>query len=139
MVGAGDLLTPLLCFPHWVGVFFVGIIVIVIVATAGMTSTTYFQFLKGDLLIILSTILTIYILKNCFTLNPDHKNQTYHEFLELSPEMTGDKVEGVEDWNVLTQVEVQGKEFVNLEKDGISRWFDLVQSDNRYVLKEVLS
>lgn len=139
MVGAGDLVTPLLGLPHWVGVFLVGIIVIVIVATAGMTSTTYVQFLKGGLLIILSTILTIYILKNGFTLNPDHKNQAYHEFLELSPELKDGKVEGVEGWNVITQTEVQGKEFVNLEKDGISRWFDLVQSDNRYLLKEVLS
>lgn len=139
MVGAGDLVTPLLGLPHWVGVFLVGIIVIVIVATAGMTSTTYVQFLKGGLLIVLSTILTIYILKNGFTLNPEHKGQAYHEFLELSPEIKDGKVEGVEGWNVITQTEVQGKEFVNLEKDGVSRWFDLVQSDNRSILKEVLS
>ena len=139
MVGAGDLVTPLLGLPHWVGVVLVGIIVIVIVATAGMTSTTYVQFLKGGLLIVLSTILTIYILKNGFTLTPDHKDQTYHEFLQLSPEMKDNKVERVKDWNVITQIEVQGKDFVNLEKDGISRWFNLVQSDNQYVLKEALS
>src|SRR5690606_25441354 len=79
MVGAGDLVTPLLGLPHWVGVLLVGVIVIVIVASAGMTSTTYVQFLKGGLLIALSTVLTIYILKNGLTLNPDHKNQPYHE------------------------------------------------------------
>src|SRR5690554_4132084 len=117
MVGAGDLVTPLLGLPHWVGVFLVGIIVIIIVATAGMTSTTYVQFLKGGLLIVLSTILTIYILKNGFTLTPNHKDQTYHEFLALSPTITDGKVEDVAGWNVITQVEVQGKEFVNLEKD----------------------
>jgi len=139
MVGAGDLVTPLLGLPHWVGVFLVGVIVIVIVATAGMTSTTYVQFLKGGLLIVLSTILTIYILKNGFTLNPDHKNQAHHEFLEILPEVKDGKVEKAEDWKVITQVEVQGKDFVSLEKDGVSRWFDLVQSDNHYVLKEVLS
>jgi len=139
MVGAGDLVTPLLGLPHWVGVLLVGIIVIVIVATAGMTSTTYVQFIKGGLLIILSTILTLYILKNGFTLNPEHKGQNYHEFMELSPVMADGKVERVNDWDLISQVEVKGKQFVNLEKDGISKWFDLVEINHAYVLKEVLS
>lgn len=47
MVGAGDLVTPLLGLPHWVGVVLVGFVVIIIVASAGMTSTTYVQFIKG--------------------------------------------------------------------------------------------
>lgn len=57
MVGAGSLVTPLLGIPHHVGVILVGGIVIIIVATAGMASTTYVQFLKGGLLIVFSTIL----------------------------------------------------------------------------------
>ena len=57
MNGAGSLVEPLLGLPHWVGVIIVGVIVITIVATAGMTSTTYVQFLKGGLLLIFSTIL----------------------------------------------------------------------------------
>ena len=139
MVGAGDLVTPLLGLPHWVGVLLVGIIVILIVATAGMTSTTYVQFLKGGLLIILSTILTVYILKNGFTLTPDHKNQQYHSFMELSPQMAGDKVESVAGWKVLTQMDVKGREFVQLEKDSIVRWFNLVEKNESYSLKEALS
>ena len=139
MVGAGDLVTPLLGLPHWVGVLIVGIIVIVIVATAGMTSTTYVQFLKGGLLIILSAILAGYILKNGFTLTPDHGNQKYHSFLELSPQMAGDKVANVAGWNLLAQTEVKGKEFVQLEKDKIQRWFNLVENNNAYTLKEALS
>ena len=139
MVGAGDLVTPLLGLPHWVGVLLVGVIVILIVATAGMTSTTYVQFLKGGLLIILSTILTVYILKNGFTLTPDHKNQQYHSFMELSPQMAGDKVESVAGWKVLTQMDVKGKEFVQLEKDSIVRWFNLVENNESYSLKEALS
>ena len=139
MVGAGDLVTPLLGLPHWVGVLIVGIIVIVIVATAGMTSTTYVQFLKGGLLIILSTILTVYILKNGFTLTPDHPNQKYHSFMELSPQMTGDKVANVEGWNLVSQTDVKGKGFVQLEKDGIRRWFNLVENNNIFILKEALS
>src|SRR5690606_14002332 len=97
MVGAGDLVTPLLGLPHWVGVLIVGVIVIYLVASAGMPSTTYAQFLKGGLLIVLSTILTIYILNNGLTLNPDHKTQTYHEFLPLSPNVVDNKVVGAEE------------------------------------------
>ena len=38
MVGAGVLVTPLLGLPHWAGVVLVGVIVILIVVTAGMVS-----------------------------------------------------------------------------------------------------
>ena len=62
MVGAGSLVTPLLGWPHWLGVILVGIIVILIVATAGMASTTYVQFLKGSLLIVFSFILVVLVL-----------------------------------------------------------------------------
>ena len=47
MVGAGVLVTPLLGLPHWLGVTIVGGAVIIIVATAGMASTTYVQFIKA--------------------------------------------------------------------------------------------
>lgn len=63
MVGAGALIRPLLGFPHSVGVILVGAVVILIVATAGMVSTTYVQFFKGGLLLIFSTILTFLILQ----------------------------------------------------------------------------
>ncbi|HEY0669268.1 MAG TPA: cation acetate symporter [Sphingobacteriaceae bacterium] len=139
MVGAGDLVTPLLGLPHWVGVVLVGTVVIIIVASAGMTSTTYVQFIKGGLLIVLSTILTIYILKNGFTLKPDHKNQPYHEFTILSPEVADGKVTNADGWNVKTQVEEKGKNFVKLEKGGVERWFSLVKKDENYTLVEALS
>ena len=38
MVGEGALVQPLLGFPHYVGVIIVGLIVITIVATAGICS-----------------------------------------------------------------------------------------------------
>ena len=139
MVGAGDLVTPLLGFPHWVGVVLVGAVVIFIVASAGMTSTTYVQFIKGGLLLLLSIILTIYILKNGFTLSPDHKNATYHKFLNLSPQMKDTSVVSVEGWKVLSQQQVKGKDYVKLEKDGAARWFHLVNKENVYSLKEALS
>ena len=62
MVGAGALIQPLLGFPYWAGVVLVGVIVTLIVATAGMVSTTYVQFIKGALLVLFSGILTLLIL-----------------------------------------------------------------------------
>lgn len=63
MVGAGSLIKPLLGFDQATGVVLVGVIVVLIVATAGMVSTTYVQFIKGALLVIFSGILTVLILQ----------------------------------------------------------------------------
>jgi len=67
MVGAGVLVQPLLGFPHWVGVMLVGATVTLIVVMAGMVSTTWVQFLKGSLLVVFSTILTVMILARGFS------------------------------------------------------------------------
>ncbi len=70
MVGAGVLIKPLLGFPHHVGVLMVGVLVILIVVTAGMVSTTWVQFIKGSLLVFFCTILTFLILNRGFTTQP---------------------------------------------------------------------
>ncbi len=70
MVGAGALVKPLFGLPHWVGVSMVGAVVMLIVITAGMVSTTYVQFLKGSLLVIFSTVLTVSILNRGLTTEP---------------------------------------------------------------------
>ncbi|MSR51751.1 MAG: cation acetate symporter [Gemmataceae bacterium] len=70
MVGAGVLIKPLLGFPHWAGVLMVGAVVILIVATAGMASTTYVQFFKGSLLLIFSAGLTVMILNRGLKADP---------------------------------------------------------------------
>jgi cation/acetate symporter len=69
MVGAGALVKPLLGFDHAIGVCLVGAVVVMIVVTAGMVSTTYVQFLKGSLLVVFSTVLTVAILNRGLT-NP---------------------------------------------------------------------
>lgn len=74
MVGAGVLVTPLLGFPHWVGVVLVGAVVILIVVTAGMVSTTYVQFLKGSLLVLFSTVLTVLILNRGLVVDPRYQS-----------------------------------------------------------------
>ncbi|MEA3497051.1 MAG: cation acetate symporter [Bacteroidota bacterium] len=124
MVGAGTLVEPLLGLPHWVGVVIVGAIVIFIVATAGMTSTTYVQFIKGGLLIIFSTILAFYIFKNGLTTTPDHADQKYHEFITLADnDMQG--------FTKISTIESGGIVFAKMEKDGVFRWF--TKRDGKYL------
>lgn len=71
MVGAGSLVTPLLGLPHEAGVILVGVIVIIIVAAAGMTSTTYVQFIKGTMLIIFSLTLVFLVFSRGISTKPD--------------------------------------------------------------------
>lgn len=124
MVGAGALVTPLLGLPHYVGVIMVGAIVIFIVATAGMTSTTYVQFIKGALLIVFSTVLTVAVCKNGINLTPyDH----YNQFKTLDVLTENGKVSAISDetYQLIGQVEHAGYVFAKLNKDGQSRWWML--------------
>lgn len=141
MVGAGDLVMPLLGMPHWTGVLLVGAIVIIIVASAGMASTTYVQFLKGGLLIVLSVVLTFFILKNGLTLTPDFKGSSSHyTFIELTPQQVeNDKVIAVSGWNVVGQQTIGDKTFVKLTQNGVERWFDWAKDQNGSSLKETLT
>lgn len=70
MVGAGALVQPLLGFPHYVGVIVVGCVVTLIVTTAGMVSTTWVQFIKGSLLVVLCAIITVLLLARGVTTKP---------------------------------------------------------------------
>ena len=137
MVGAGDLVVPLLGLPHWLGVMIVGSIVIFIVATAGMTSTTYVQFIKGSLLVVFSTILTIYILKNGLSLTP---NDNYHKFAQLEATVANDNVTGISDpaFAIKSQVTVDKLVFVKLEKEEYNGWYKLNNKDNKSTLDEML-
>jgi cation/acetate symporter len=140
MVGAGDLVVPLLGFPHWVGVVIVGSIVIFIVATAGMTSTTYVQFIKGGLLIIFSVALTAFILKKGLEKVPYDNYHTYVTFSVVMDEQGN--ISGIEEDDA---VEIAGiiesgeKRFVKIVKDGYANWFNLVEKDGKLFLEEMLS
>jgi cation/acetate symporter len=138
MVGAGDLIVPLLGLPHWLGVLIVGSIVIFIVATAGMTSTTYVQFIKGALLVIFSTILTVYILRNGLSLTP---NDDYHQFARVEAVVTGDQPLRVEapGYTLKSTRTVGDMVFVKLEKEGFDHWYRLNRNGDRATLEEMLS
>ncbi len=139
MVGAGDLVVPLLGLPHWAGVMIVGAIVIYIVATAGMTSTTYVQFIKGGLLITFSIILTVYIMRNGINLRP---SADYHDFVSIEAEFDGETVLGIDHADYVLEGQQQYGEhtFAKLEKDGYLNWFKLEQrEDGSYYLAEAPS
>lgn len=139
MVGAGDLVVPILGLPHWAGVVIVGSVVIFIVATAGMTSTTYVQFMKGGLLIIFSVVLTFYILNKGLEKEP---NSDHHEYVSLSISFdpSGEIIfEDETDYLVQGNKEVGDNEFFLLEKDGIANWFHLVLRDEGLFLDEMLT
>ncbi|NOU36415.1 MAG: cation acetate symporter [Kiritimatiellaceae bacterium] len=120
MVGAGALVTPLLGLPQWVGVIMVGAIVITIVATAGMTSTTYVQFLKGGLLIIFSTVLVIAVLNKGLSTEPGSKT-FFPKQLNAATIMTT----GADGYSFVAKTDDKksGKSFAKLAKDGIESWW----------------
>ncbi len=138
MVGAGALVTPLLGLPHWVGVVMVGSVVIFIVATAGMTSTTYVQFIKGGLLIIFSVLLTVFVLVKGINTNP---GEDYHKFISINASIENGKVTGISDasYKLLGQHNEKDQTFVKLEKEGINSWWKLNTTGAAPVLEEALS
>ncbi len=137
MVGAGDLVVPLLGLPHWLGVMIVGSIVIFIVATAGMTSTTYVQFIKGAMLVIFSSLLTVYILRNGLSLTP---NENYHKFVQLEASVANDTAITISDpaYVIKTKIIADKLTFVKVEKDGNTGWFKLNHTEGKTILSEML-
>lgn len=137
MVGAGSLVVPLLGLPHWLGVVGVGSIVIFIVATAGMKSTTYVQFIKGSLLIVFSLILVISILNKGLAKEP---SDTYHKFETLSASVSLPNATVEEaGYRVVSVKEAGVNVFVQTEKDGTRRWWKASGNSGNVTLSETLT
>lgn len=139
MVGAGALVTPLLGLPHAVGVIMVGALVIFIVATAGMVSTTYVQFIKGGLLLIFSAILVILVLRNGFALNPSsdyHAPQTVNVAV-ADGEIVPNSIPAP--YTLTGQENVGDLKFVRLAANNVERWWYLDMHGDTPVLRETLS
>ena len=121
MVGAGDLVEPLLGLPHHLGVIIVGGVVIGIVATAGMASTTYVQFIKGGLLVIFSLIITISMLSRGLTTRPDggqlpFERRVVADARWVNGELTGVSLSGT--WLPLVSAPKCNERFVKLSDTG---------------------
>lgn len=144
MVGAGVLVEPLLGIAqHW-GVIIVGAVVITIVATAGMASTTYVQFMKGGLLILFSVILVVAICVRGFNTRPDQGGKVpYYEYASMQAAYFGDQLTTLEPgWSVLEVQEVKDAKvsLVRLSHEGEESWWLLhTGADGGLTLKETQS
>ena len=139
MVGAGTLITPLLGLPFEAGVIIVGCVVILIVATAGMASTTWVQFIKGGLLVVFSIVLVILLLANGLSTSPTQNNTTYHDFITLNVTNADSTPITLEDksYQVVGEFEKGDLSFVKLSRDSIDTIWQLDKEDG--VLLETLT
>ncbi len=147
MVGAGVLVTPLLGLPHWVGVCIVGVVVTIIVASAGMASTTYVQFFKGALLLILSAVVVGAVLFRGLDTKPaSFGGKSYHDFQTLQATVAADgslqlsdASYGVEAGAGWLESSLGKAGFVKLTKDGANTIWHLEQAAaGGYTLEETL-
>lgn len=139
MVGAGVLVEPLLGIPHSIGVVMVGAIVITIVATAGMTSTTYVQFLKGAMLIVFSLALVTVVLIRGLSTTPDQGGKVpFHPLQTLSAEdQGGTLLISDSSYTFVESLEAGHNVFTRLEKNGVDSWWLQTTADSGEItLKE---
>ncbi|MBU0952324.1 MAG: cation acetate symporter [Elusimicrobia bacterium] len=143
MVGAGSLVTPLLGLPHEAGVLLVGIIVIIVVATAGMTSTTYVQFFKGGMLIIFSMTLVFMLFSRGISTKPDQGGDVkFHEYKKITVTTVSDTAVKIADktykFDKLMPAGTGNSQsiFVRLTKDGRDSIWKLNAKDKK--LEETL-
>jgi len=144
MVGAGVLVQPLLGLPHWVGVCIVGVVVTIIVATAGMASTTYVQFFKGALLLIFTTVVVVGVFSRGLSTSPNQGGEKeYHQFMSMTATVasTGDlqisdtSYRAAADWKSSNF----GKAgFVKLTKDGVDSIWQAKETATGLQLEETL-
>ena len=143
MVGAGTLITPLLGLPFEAGVLIVGCVVILIVATAGMASTTWVQFIKGGLLVAFSFVLVVMVLSNGLSTTPDQKDIQYHNLITLEvTDTSGDTITLADpSYEVIRefQIESSGSTFIKLSKDNIATIWKLDEKNNALVETQTIT
>lgn len=139
MVGAGVLVEPLLNIPHAVGVIMVGVIVITIVATAGMTSTTYVQFLKGGMLIIFSLIMVVAVLIRGFSTEPDQGGKVpFHPLKTLKATELNGRVAPLDpSYSVVEMQDIKGLRLLRLAREGADTWWMIEGAGTTPQLKEI--
>jgi len=139
MVGAGVLVEPLLGIAqHW-GVIIVGLVVITIVATAGMASTTYVQFLKGAMLIVFSLVLVCAICWRGFTTKPEPQGIPTYSYRTLTATESGGEITVSEPgWTVeeVKEVKAAKSSFARLSDGTTTNWWHMVKTEEGLRLDE---
>jgi cation/acetate symporter len=144
MVGAGVLVQPLLGLPHWVGVVIVGVVVTIIVATAGMASTTYVQFFKGALLLIFTTVVVVGVLGRGLSTSPNQGGEKdYHAFKSMTATVDATGALQVSDASYSAAAEWESTEFgkagfVKLAKEGVESIWQVNETTAGLQLEETL-
>jgi cation/acetate symporter len=138
MVGAGTLVEPLLGIPHAWGVIMVGVIVITIVATAGMASTTYVQFLKGLLLIVFSSVLVgAVLIRGLSTKGDQGGNVTPYAYGHVEATRDGEKLTVSEaGYDILDEQKSGALSFALVSHKGVQNWWLVDEHDGAITLKE---
>jgi cation/acetate symporter len=138
MVGAGALVTPLLGLPNWAGVVIVGVIVVIIVTTAGMASTTYVQFLKGTMLVVFSLVLVFLVLSRGINNAPDQGGEkAYHNFITLKATSVAAGSVKLEDSSYKLEkdfTDAGGLHFAKISKDSLVSYWKI--NDTTGILSE---
>ncbi len=120
----------------------VGLIVITIVATAGMTSTTYVQFLKGSLLIIFSIVLCIFLFIQGLNTEPDQGGKVpFYKYATIQAKLQENEIVPA-DTSYIKKGEVtnKGLTFLKLSKDDVQTWWlKDIDSNGNILLKETQS
>ncbi len=136
MVGAGVLVTPLLGLPHYMGVIMVGVIVILIVATAGMTSTTWVQFLKGTLLIFFSLVMVVAVLARGLSTEPDQGGKVpFYQYTVLAASVSDGQVTPEDSAYEVVGYSPDGQ-FVQMANAEMLNWWYLHEVPEGHVLYE---
>lgn len=139
MVGAGVLVEPLLGIPQYWGVIIVGVVVITIVATAGMASTTYVQFLKGGLLILFSLILVVAVCFRGFKSEPVQAGAPAYAYRTMAAvEADGTLTVQEPGWSVeeVQEAKAAKSSFARLSDGSTSTWWHVVKKDGQVTLEE---
>jgi cation/acetate symporter len=137
MVGAGTLITPLLGLPFEAGVIMVGCVVILIVATAGMASTTWVQFIKGGLLVVFSVVLVIMLLVNGLSTSPENTDYPYHDFVTIEVTSTAPLTLADSSYEVVTEFE--GTDFVKLSKDNLETVWQIDAENSQLIETQTIT
>jgi cation/acetate symporter len=117
----------------------VGLIVITIVATAGMTSTTYVQFIKGALLIVFSLVVVVVVLFRGLSTTPDQGGRVpFRPILSLAASEAGGVLTPDDPaYGAAAPVSVKSLRFVKLSgPDGPGWWKVEAAEDGRLTLLE---
>lgn len=117
----------------------VGVIVIVIVATAGMASTTYVQFIKGAMLVVFSLVIVVAVLNRGLSTEPDHGGKTpFYQYKQIEASEDGGQLVPADSTYVIEEDQlVKGNRFVRTSGGGGDIWWAVTAASGQLNMHEL--